>query len=64
MYPVIYCRATASNQVLDLLGILMGLLGMFNGFGFLVPVGFWWAMVAWWAWWWCGGDWVVWLLRE
>ena len=23
-----------------------------------------WAMVAWWAWWCCGGDWVVWLLRE
>ena len=21
-------------------------------------------MVAWWAWWCCGGDWVVWLLRE
>ena len=21
-------------------------------------------MVAWWAWWWCGGDCVVWLLRE
>ena len=21
-------------------------------------------MVVWWAWWWCGRDWVVWLLRE
>ena len=23
-----------------------------------------WVMVVWWAWWWCGRDWVVWLLRE
>ena len=23
-----------------------------------------WAMVAWWAWWCYGADWVVWLLRE
>ena len=68
MYPVIYCRATASNQVLDLLGILMGLLGMFNGFAgfffffFLIcNLGFWFLLDFGGH---GGGDWVVWLLRE
>ena len=50
---------------------LVGICWVFFFFSFL-NLDFWfqwdfggqWVMVVWWAWWWCGRDWVVWLLRE